>query len=413
MGYPAGMVRYPAVMIGGPPDSGKSVLTANLTQALRERGVQHYVLRACPDGEGDWTYLADQSTVRTIHVQQTWTHEFVDLVCRDLEHPHLPLIVDAGGRPQPWQEIIFSHCTHAILLTRDAASRREWLERAARHRLALLADIDSRLHGETQMVYTEPHLRGTLAGLRWTRASQNKRTARTAVTLRHPLFLTLVERLAQLFDHDEVAIRQAHLDAAPVETVVDLERLARALRIPHRGEQAHWLPDHLPAVLDYLPDQVPLGLYGRGPNWLYAALALLAHPAEVWQYDARLGWVRPARTNVRTAGPGDPRLRAAVTKDERCTFVSFDLPLAYLDYLDAEGLPVPAVDGSRGLILSGKLPHWLLTGLALAYRQACPDAPWLAVYHPQLEGAVVVWARAGMPALGSVYPCAPPTGAAA
>jgi CRISPR-associated protein Csx3 len=100
--------RFPAVMISGPPDSGKSVLTYNLSQALRQQGVQHYVLRATPDGEGDWTHEADQGLIRTILVPQKWTPDFVEYVCQSLEQRHLPLVVDVGGRPAPWQEIIFA-----------------------------------------------------------------------------------------------------------------------------------------------------------------------------------------------------------------------------------------------------------------------------------------------------------------
>jgi len=47
------MNQFPALMIGGPPHSGKSVLAYSLTQALRARQIDHYLLRACPDGEGD------------------------------------------------------------------------------------------------------------------------------------------------------------------------------------------------------------------------------------------------------------------------------------------------------------------------------------------------------------------------
>ena len=58
------MELFPAVMIGGPPHSGKSVLAYSLSQALRARQVAHYVLRAFPDGEGDWANEADQAMVR-------------------------------------------------------------------------------------------------------------------------------------------------------------------------------------------------------------------------------------------------------------------------------------------------------------------------------------------------------------
>ncbi|HDD24131.1 MAG TPA: hypothetical protein ENF52_01685, partial [Chloroflexi bacterium] len=49
------------------------------------------------------------------------------------------------------------------------------------------------------------------------------------------------------------------------------------------------------------------------------------------------------------------------------------------------GLTVPPLPAGMGVTLSGKIPHWLYTGLALAYRAA----PWIAVYQPQIEAAVV------------------------
>jgi len=54
----------PAILIGGPPHAGKSVLTYNLTIALRKLDVPHYVFRASPDGEGDWSFEGDLDTVR-------------------------------------------------------------------------------------------------------------------------------------------------------------------------------------------------------------------------------------------------------------------------------------------------------------------------------------------------------------
>ncbi len=368
------MELFPAVLIGGPPDSGKSVLTANLTQALRERGVQHYVLRACPDGEGDWTHTADQALVRTILVPRRWTPAFVEHICRDLERRHLPLIVDVGGKPTPWQEAIFDQCTHAILLTLDDISRATWLDRVTRHGLLPLADIKSDLQGESRLLEEHPVLRGILAGM--------ERGAR----LQAPLFDALTGRLVHLFARDAQALRQAHLNAAPVETVIDLDRLARTLDVPHREEQAAWEPRHLPAVLDYLPEAVPLGLYGRGPNWLYAALALLSAPASFVQFDVRLGWVRATALRVGTPDPAAP-LQIQCHESPDYVHVKGILPAAYLDYSQLEMLAVPPVPAGFGVVLSGKLPHWLYTSLALTYRAV----PWLAVYQPQLGCALVVY----------------------
>jgi CRISPR-associated protein Csx3 len=59
---------FPAILVGGPPHSGKSVLTYLLSQRLRTAAVEHFVLRACPDGEGDWSYEAPPATVRLLRI---------------------------------------------------------------------------------------------------------------------------------------------------------------------------------------------------------------------------------------------------------------------------------------------------------------------------------------------------------
>lgn len=378
------MELFPAVIIGGPPNSGKSILTVNLTQALRERGTQHYVLRACPDGEGDWTHTADQDLVRTILVPRKWTPAFVEHICQDLERRHLPLIVDVGGRPQPWQEAILDHCTHTILLTPDDASRVAWLERVTRHGLLLLADILSDLNGESLLREERPVLQGTLAGLKW------------GARLQNPLFDALADRLADLFAYDAQELRRSHLNSAPVETVIDLDHLARTLGVPHREEHAIWEPHHLPAVLDYLPEAVPLGLYGRGPNWLYAAVALLSAPAAFVQFDPRLGWVEARSLQVGSPGQTSP-LQVRRHEFPDCVHLEGSIPSAYLDYSQLGALVVPPVPAGLGVILSGKLTHWLYTSLALTHRAA----PWIAVYQPQLGCAVIVYSAHKAHAIGN------------
>jgi CRISPR-associated protein Csx3 len=367
------MQLFPAVLIGGPPNSGKSVLTYHLTQALRERGVQHYVLRAAPDGEGDWSSQADQSLVRTILLPKTWTPAFVEGICHDLARRHLPLIVDVGGRPTTGQEAIFDHCTHAVLLTPDPAARARWLEIIARHNLLLLADLRSELGGVHQVTATHPVLSGTIAGLE--RGGQAS----------GPSFEALVERLARLFAYDAEELRRSHLASAPVETVVDLDRLARSLGVPFTAEKVTWQPQHLPRILDYLPQARPLAVYGRGPNWLYAALALHAYPAPFYQFDVRLGWVAPPTLDVDPTCPS-PLLSARWL--DRPTQARLEVALShdYLDYSQAEGLTLPPLPPGQGVVLSGKLPLWLWTALARTYRHA----PWIAVFQPPLGNRAAI-----------------------
>lgn len=369
------MELFPAVAIGGPPHAGKSVLAYSLSQALRARDVQHYVLRAYPDGEGDWANEAQQELVRRIRIKDWGSPRWVERISRDILNRHLPLIVDVGGRPTPWQEAILDCCTHLVLLHRDEDSRHRWRNLARRHGLPFLADLRSELHGE-QVVEEEGHiLQGVITGLeRGTMASGLA-------------FDALLGRLCLLFAYSPEEIRQAHMAQAPAETVVDLARLARALG----ADPDRWQPEDLPRMLEYLPEGVPLGLYGRGPAWIYAAVANLTHPSPFHQFDVRLGWVGPPALTFEEKG-GEGPLHVQVCTREDYIRLEVSIEGSYLDYAEAQGVGLPPIPQGKGVILSGKLPLWLWTGLALAYR----TAPWVAVYQPQQHNrAIVVFSSCG------------------
>src|SRR5512137_1072316 len=183
------MNRLPAILIGGPPHSGKSVLAYSLSRALRLRGVDHYVLRAFPDGEGDWANQADQNLVRAIRIKGAGTPGWIERICQDIDRRHLPLIVDPGGRPTDWQEAVLDQCTHAVLLWRDAESHQMWHTLLTEHGLSLLAELRSDLHGDNVIGDADLVLRGTLAGLERGHMASG------------PVLEALVERVAALFNY--------------------------------------------------------------------------------------------------------------------------------------------------------------------------------------------------------------------
>jgi CRISPR-associated protein Csx3 len=364
----------PAVVIGGPPHSGKSVLAYSLTQALRTKEVGHYLLRAYPpDGEGDWFLEGNRETVREFRIKGTRSEDWLPLLMRDIAHRHLPLIIDMGGLPTPEQARILDVCTHGVLLTPDPETHAIWYARMARHGLVLLADLRSDLYGENHLEATTPLLRGTLAGLERGQLASG------------PAFEALVGELVQRFQQATVGVRRHHLANAPVELAVDIEQMGRRLgRNPYA-----WGPQDLPAVLDYLPTGQPLGLYGRGPNWLYAAVSLQAHPAPFYVFDARLGWTVVPTLAEGAPGPKSP-LQVQRQPLDGAVLLTLSLPDAYLDIEAAAAFKVPWVRDT-GLILSGKLPLWLWAALVRAPDTGNPDdATWVAVHQPQLEGAVVV-----------------------
>lgn len=379
----------PAVLIGGPPHSGKSVLLYSLSQALRDRGVEHYALRACPDGEGDWSNEAPPALVREIRIKGSWTAEWVERISRDIERRHLPLLVDVGGRPTPEQAEMFSRCTHAVLLTPNEASQAEWRRLAVESGLPILADLTSDLEGEDCLDSSSPLLRGTISGLERHRQANG------------PTFNALVDRLAETFTVGQDALRRRHLEtaSAAIELVVDLDRLAVTQGWARPGEKVFWLPKHVPLLLDYLPAGQPLAVYGRGTAWIQAALARLAVPAVYQSFDVRLGWV--AAVSLRT---GDERpdcpLRFGILETDGLWQLTGYLIESYLDYNMLAEVTPPLAPPGKGVVLSGKLPYWLFTSLATTYR----EAPWLAVYQPSLGGALVVDSQHDQPVIGTIIP---------
>jgi len=372
---------FPAVLIGGPPHSGKSVLVYSLTQALRQANVPHYALRACPDAEGDWANEADQQTVRAIRVKGEFSDEFMARVAWYLQQRPLPLLVDVGGRPTAEQEAIFRYCTHAILLAGEEKDEptafehdmAEWQAKMARQGVPVFARCKSVLHGENELLSTQPIITGTLAGLERGQIATG------------PTFTALVEKLQELFTFPAVDLTELHLAQAPVELTLDLGALARTWQIV----DGRWQPDHLPQLWDYLPEGKPLAIYGRAPNWLYATLAMVAYPAPFWLYDARLGWVQPPILPLQ-ADERQTGWQVAAYDQPDFTLLDMTTHSQYLDIEEADGLPLMPVSTDKGLVLSGKIPHWLLTAVT---RRFAPLLPWTAVYQPPLGQAIVIYSK--------------------
>jgi CRISPR-associated protein Csx3 len=380
------MNLFPAVLIGGPPHRGKSILTYSLSRALRQRGIQHYVLRAAPDGEGDWANEADQEIVRTIRIKGRFSPDYVQHIRQSVSRRHLPLLVDAGGRPSLDQEAILDECTHAVVLYGDDAELEHWLSICARRNLIVVAALRSELGAPGEILDQGAVLRGIVGGL-------ERGHVATGVLLE-----ALTQRIAGLFNYSSDEILGIHLSAAPTTNTYVVERLARLLHVSAEGERFAWQPQHLPPLLDALPAREPLALYGRGPNWLYAATVAQAIPAPFWQFDVRLGWAQTPEITPGTPSAAMP-LITELSDAGTHAMLELSIPAAYLDYDDTASLRIPEIPGTPGLIISGKLPNWLWTSLVRAYQ----NAEWIGVYQPMLKGAVVVARTVDTaPAIGSV-----------
>ncbi|MBO0792119.1 MAG: hypothetical protein J2P36_14395 [Ktedonobacteraceae bacterium] len=370
------MNLLPAVLFGGPPHAGKSVLFYNLAKVLRERGIPHHALRACPDGEGNWFHELDQDKVRLLRVKGKWTNDLVKRICLDLERRHLPLLVDIGGRPTEQDTCLFHNCTHSLLLLRaDQEGNADfWRHLVKVNGLLPLAELNSQLQGTSHMEDGGPVIKGTFAGLE--RGS----------LMHGPLFDALVERITLLFTSYSLEdLEKTQLAMAPVDLVANLDSFLQRWAPYTR----RWERKMIPRLLAELPAETPLAVYGSGPNWLYGTLAAHAGQQPFYQFDPRIGWIAPPLLLLNTNTV--PEVQVELHLHEQATVLSTHVVSDHLDYLQADHLPFPPIPIERGLILDGRLPLWLITALIRLYQKE--GVAWIACRQVQLEGAVVVSSR--------------------
>jgi CRISPR-associated protein Csx3 len=384
----------PAVLVGGPPHAGKSVLFYRLTQALRERGIAHFAIRACPDGEGDWFHEGPPEVVSTVRLKHgIWPAPFVERIAADIEHRCLPFLVDMGGRPQASQAPLLRLCTHTILLLREDLpdEAESWQRLVESYNLIPLARLSSRQSGETTITALAPVLEGVLTGL-------ERHTPPPAKP--DPVFEALVDRLAVLFNSYDLD-EQSFLEQAPTEYILNVEEALHSFTMTSR----RWEPAMLAPLLASLPAHTPLSVYGRGPLWLYAALAAHAGSQPFYLFDPKLpfGWVQPVP--VIFGEEPSSELRITVQPGQQATILTITFAHNRLAYFQPEPLAFPQVDPEQGLILSGPLPYWLLTALVYLYQNS--SVPWIAPYYVQENLAVVSYSRIATYRPGDLVPCSP------
>jgi CRISPR-associated protein Csx3 len=364
---------FPAILLAGPPNCGKSVLAFLLTHHLRGLGIAHYLLRAAPDGEGDW-FLTGQpeivQTLRSIH-KGKFSSEFILHMHTAIASRPLPLLVDIGGRPRGEQISLIKACTHSILLYRTEEERIAWLELLGETNLLPIAELRSVQKEKEAIQERQPFLRGTISGLE--RETEKRKTGMT--------FGVLLERVAGICSYDTMVIEQIHLKQAPF-AVVNERELAKKLSVPVEGERTIWSPKHLARVPEFVQASKPVAIYGRGPVWLVSALVARTLPESYAIFDARYGWLAPPP--IRFQQNGTNLIATVLPFQASDAWVEVEIQNRIIEPYEIIMNPIQS---KGGIVLSGKLPRWLFAALTHAL---APEHSWVAVDDPRLSQAIVV-----------------------
>jgi CRISPR-associated protein Csx3 len=170
----------PALMIVGPPDSGKSILAHSLFQELLKKEPNIYLQRANWDGEGNYILELDQETTaaKAESFKKSNKGELTERFfpyhsegILNLRRSQKLVIVDVGGMVQPEKIPVLEACTHYIIISSQPEAIESWHQFCAdRGNLTPVAVIHSILEERQEIHQEYPYLEIT-AG-KWVRGEK-------------------------------------------------------------------------------------------------------------------------------------------------------------------------------------------------------------------------------------------------
>jgi len=157
-----------ALLVVGPPDSGKSVFSHLLFSTLIQDYPDIYLQRAHWDGEGNWILELpegasnDEREAFKLANKGTLTEHFFPYqkeAILNLRQQKALVIVDAGGMVQPEKQSILEACTHYVIISSNPEEVEPWHDFCGKQgNLQPIAVIHSTLENTLEILPHEPLL---------------------------------------------------------------------------------------------------------------------------------------------------------------------------------------------------------------------------------------------------------------
>lgn len=377
------------VIVCGPPHSGKSVFLANLMRLLPPDSF--YLAFAAPDGEWHWSNFGDQDLVAVVRQKGKFTENFIGSMVEAIRANEQPLVlVDTGGVRSEANDRIFDACDACVILSSKPEETVAWREFAARHNVAVIAELDSVLVGTCELYLDRGDgvVRGRIAGLE------------RGHTIVSPTLEAVAERLRTIIRGN------AEMSEAEAICNVNGATLVSRLGVVDRNDPFLGVrPEHLaPALrLTAAVAKLPVVRVWNVRAAIMASAYAARIPGSVELYDVSKGYIRIPEVTPQGAGfcPGVewevvPLPNFTLVKWRNTRFITAD---------DLTHLIPPAVDIRKAVVvINDGPPMWLHTTLVRAYARA--GCPWVGQFWPVESGRTQV--HLGNRRWDEVYPYAGP-----
>jgi len=386
------------IAVVGPPHSGKSVFLQGLCALLPR--TDRYLFRACPDGEGTWTWASPEAA--SFRRKGRFSKEAVDWYVKCLSTCNLApiVLVDIGGRMSEENTRILreGRVDYAVVLSGDPAVIPEWEEFCRSCGVEVLVSIISDYHAVEDNPNTVPMVVHHLE--RGEDVSSRPAIQRVAETILNLILNKEENDMTNFIISDSDGV----ISIPALARELSKEPVKRTLPNGREVEQIVWEGEDLISISRLLhnssgemPEHVKID--GAAPAWLVAALAHECHPRSV-SLNSPDGFVPVGCRKPAGAGAGANLEFSVEEKDNGWLLVTCQQadPSVPLDPADLSEVAPPAVPMGARVILSGRMPNWLAASLAMSYHGV---AKAVALFQPG-TGATVAWTHSKEARLGEV-----------
>lgn len=143
--------QHKVIALVGPPHSGKSVFLNALRMRLQNEYPEifnndFFIIRACPDGEGDWFGDIPENQGKQWRYSTHFTNEFVEKSVEGIRNAKATkkiLMVDCGGKIDKINQRILNECSDAIIISSKSEETPEWRGALKASENKIIAEINS------------------------------------------------------------------------------------------------------------------------------------------------------------------------------------------------------------------------------------------------------------------------------
>ena len=356
------------IVFCGPPHSGKSVFIANLIDKLPTDA--YTIIRACPDGEGNWSNNKNQNETNIVRKKGKFTTSFIEDACKVIDNQTNKIVlVDVGGIISKENKQVFEHCDSFVVLSNDEKKKKEWLNFGKELRLECLGCLDSSLEGQEEIYARQPYLQGRIVGLERGEVLENSKVINAIVS-----DIVQKSKYEEKTEKENTNFKGFMID----DTELGFELGYGKEILTENGipiKQVKWSEKALPEISKHIQEKVntkqAIRINGIRANFVLCTICKVLKGngiQDVSTYDARMKQYIPIKGLPKKKGIKQTEgLLYNIIENKENIFMDIDITKEQYSLEDYEQCMVPRIKENKNLYISGRMPLWLLASISSSY----------------------------------------------